>query len=481
MLYDVFICHASEDKVAFVQPLAEALRSEHVEVWYDRFSLKVGDSIRRSLDKGLRQSRFGVVVLSKAFFNKQWPQYELDGLAEREMRGRDKVILPVWHGVTHSEVFEFSPPLANRQAVSSDGGLAQVVQAILDTVRPQGSPLIAARDKLLEWGVTPPVITDEYWLGVVEASNRVPSTGAAVPAESAWERWSFPLPEKGGGPQEWGERLAWTAMQLAWVETAEQESISPLTNPLTVLEFIARRAGLHETCATFPDLLAEYAPQLTIPGMGGPFEEYFEQLFRRSVNEYARLRAEKSQCGTATTTTGDCPLCDAAWALRSPTFGDYAPVHVTSEYFMGGTFGPPVSPFEHVEHAVWLLSPASEWLPAKTREFLIQGMATWHAWVWGHVGLSKGGDWSTNGAFSEALYAAVDGKAFRWSRRVRDDAIRRFSLAITVLGVSVTPEDILDRFRAYKFPELLILEEKEFRKRRSAKDATVNTGNKKGK
>lgn len=276
MLHDVFICHAFEDKEAFVHPLAEALRNERVEVWYDRFSLKVGDSIRRSLDKGLRQSRFGVVVLSKAFFDKQWPQYELDGLAEREMRGKDKVILPVWHGVTHSDVFEFAPSLANRQAVSSDGGVARVVQAILDVVRPQGSPLIAARDKLLEWGVTPPVITDEYWLRVVEASNRVPSTGAAVPAESAWERWSFPLPEKGGEPQEWGERLAWTAMQLDWVATAEQAGIAPITKSSAVLEFIARHAGLHETCTTFPELLAEYAPQLTIPGMGGPFEGYFE-------------------------------------------------------------------------------------------------------------------------------------------------------------------------------------------------------------
>jgi len=59
------------------------------------FSLKLGDSIRRAIDKGLSQSRFGVVVLSKAFFKKKWPQYELDGLAEREMKGKDKVILPV--------------------------------------------------------------------------------------------------------------------------------------------------------------------------------------------------------------------------------------------------------------------------------------------------------------------------------------------------------------------------------------------------
>src|SRR5262245_14469770 len=101
MLYDSFIYHASEYKEHFVRPLAEALRKENLEVWYDEFALKLGDSIRRSLDKGLSQSRFGVVVLSNAFFDKQWTQYELDGFVEREMKGRDKVILPIWHGITH--------------------------------------------------------------------------------------------------------------------------------------------------------------------------------------------------------------------------------------------------------------------------------------------------------------------------------------------------------------------------------------------
>ena len=95
MLYDLFICHASEDKDSFVRPLAEPLRQRHVEVWYDEFSLQLGDSIRRSLDKGLSQSRFGAVVLSNLFFQKHWPQYELDGLAERETKGNDKVILPI--------------------------------------------------------------------------------------------------------------------------------------------------------------------------------------------------------------------------------------------------------------------------------------------------------------------------------------------------------------------------------------------------
>lgn len=70
--YDVFICHASEDKEGFVEPLAKALVSAGYRVWYDEFTVKVGDSLRRSIDEGLANSRYGVVVFSQAFFAKNW-------------------------------------------------------------------------------------------------------------------------------------------------------------------------------------------------------------------------------------------------------------------------------------------------------------------------------------------------------------------------------------------------------------------------
>ena len=65
--YDVFVCHASEDKDGFVRPLAAALRNIGVSVWYDEFSLGVGDSISREIDRGITGARFGIVVISRAF------------------------------------------------------------------------------------------------------------------------------------------------------------------------------------------------------------------------------------------------------------------------------------------------------------------------------------------------------------------------------------------------------------------------------
>lgn len=116
--YDAFISHASEDKEDLVRPLAENLREAGFSIWYDEFQLKVGDSLRRSIDKGLANSRFGIVILSPSFFAKNWPQYELDGLVAREMTS-GKVVLPVWHKVSKNEVIGYSPSLADKVALNT--------------------------------------------------------------------------------------------------------------------------------------------------------------------------------------------------------------------------------------------------------------------------------------------------------------------------------------------------------------------------
>ena len=82
--WDVFISHATEDKKAVAEPLSRALMKAGVSVWYDAFSLKVGQSLMSSIDLGLRKSKFGVVILSQAFFKKDWPQTELHALAQKQ-------------------------------------------------------------------------------------------------------------------------------------------------------------------------------------------------------------------------------------------------------------------------------------------------------------------------------------------------------------------------------------------------------------
>jgi hypothetical protein len=128
-VYDVFISHAREDKADFVKGLAERIRAEGIKVWYDSFSLKWGDKLRESIDRGLAKSRFGIVVLSPAFLKKAWPKEELNGLFELEMAGRTR-ILPIWHNLTHGELVDYSPTLAGRLALHSDHPIDDMIEQL---------------------------------------------------------------------------------------------------------------------------------------------------------------------------------------------------------------------------------------------------------------------------------------------------------------------------------------------------------------
>lgn len=89
-----FISHASEDKDEVVRPLANALKNLGIKVWYDEFEMRIGDSLRRKIDKGLANSRFGIVVVSRDFIKKGWTNYELDGIITKAVSG-EQIILPI--------------------------------------------------------------------------------------------------------------------------------------------------------------------------------------------------------------------------------------------------------------------------------------------------------------------------------------------------------------------------------------------------
>ena len=133
--YDFFISHASEDKEDFVRPLAVSLVEAGCKVWYDETVLKPGDSLRRCIDKGLVDSRFGLVVISPSFIKKRWTDYELNGMVAKEMNGH-KVIIPIWYNVTIDDVLHFSPTLADKLAIdASRMTLEEVVEQAMSVLQ----------------------------------------------------------------------------------------------------------------------------------------------------------------------------------------------------------------------------------------------------------------------------------------------------------------------------------------------------------
>ncbi len=133
---DVFLSHASEDKEDIARPLKEALEARGLTVWFDEIQIKVGQSIRQEIEKGITHARFGVVILSPEFFAKQWTQAELDALFSKKMSSGENMILPIWHRVTKDQVQQQSPLLAGILALNTSlNTLDEIADRIADVIR----------------------------------------------------------------------------------------------------------------------------------------------------------------------------------------------------------------------------------------------------------------------------------------------------------------------------------------------------------
>ena len=195
--WDVFISHASEDKDDFVRPLAEGLEQRGLRVWFDESTLKVGDSLRSSIDQGLTHSKFGIVVISKHFLNKEWPQRELDGLASRELDGV-RVILPIWHNIDAEAVREASPMLADRVAISSSENLERVIEDLLQVI---GAPAAEARSttpvgrpRKKRTASRPSVVIQAWWKRGVIGIGLVAALTTALVNLQVIRNWFAPDP-----------------------------------------------------------------------------------------------------------------------------------------------------------------------------------------------------------------------------------------------------------------------------------------------
>jgi hypothetical protein len=423
MLYDVFICHASEDKNQFVRPLANHLRKFHVEVWYDEFSLKIGDSLRESIDKGLSKSRYGIVVLSPSFFNKKWTQRELNGLTAREMAGEDQVILPIWHNINIQDILKYSPPLADKKAIDSKKGINYVCNEILRKIRPIESPLIVAQNELINYGLNPPVVTDEWWLDAVEASKKIPCWGFAPPDDSSWGRWTFPLPNFQEHGEARGIRLAWTAMQMQWEREADDQRITQITRPDLVFDFIKAQPGLSEICHEYPEILANYAPQLTIPEFSDEFGIDFDDVVKNSNYQ-------------------------EEMALRLPNFGGYPASEIACNFVQGQLGGPEPKYFETFEYLIWFLTSDSNWLPERIHNFLLVGMRDWI--VWPSYENSKD---SSNDDFLDQLWKVENFNDFKLTKKAKISLLNWIEHSLCILRVNDDPNRILAKFLSYGFIE----------------------------
>ena len=130
-----FISHDSRDKDGLVRELASTLQNMLCPVWYDEYSLIAGQSLRESIEKGLRECKKCVLVLSPSFLeNDGWTKAEFDSIFSREIIERQNVIVPVWHGVTKEEIYLYSPRLVDKVGISSALGIEEVARQIVRAI-----------------------------------------------------------------------------------------------------------------------------------------------------------------------------------------------------------------------------------------------------------------------------------------------------------------------------------------------------------
>lgn len=136
--WDCFVSYASDDRDTVASLLAHELQSKGIKVWYDQFEITPGMQLLRSINEGLANSNFGIVILSPRFFAKEWTQRELAGLYSLSIREGDKpFIIPIWYKISVDEIKKQAPLLSDIISIPWDIGLENVVQKILFLINPE--------------------------------------------------------------------------------------------------------------------------------------------------------------------------------------------------------------------------------------------------------------------------------------------------------------------------------------------------------
>jgi hypothetical protein len=90
----VFLSHSSEDKI-FIENLAEKLKADGFDVWYDDWEIHVGDSIVQKINEGIATSDFLIIALSKNSIKSKWVREELNAATIKNVDSKGAFILPI--------------------------------------------------------------------------------------------------------------------------------------------------------------------------------------------------------------------------------------------------------------------------------------------------------------------------------------------------------------------------------------------------
>lgn len=132
-LRDVFLCHAWDDRQGSAKELHDLLEARGVRVWFSEKDLGLGVPMMRAIDKGLINSRVGIVLVTPAMLRR----LPTEGIADKELSAllRRERLVPVVHGTTYEELEQVSVLLASRAGLSTaEESMAEVASKIAELV-----------------------------------------------------------------------------------------------------------------------------------------------------------------------------------------------------------------------------------------------------------------------------------------------------------------------------------------------------------
>lgn len=132
-LRDVFLCHAWDDRQGSAKELHDLLEAGGVSVWFSEKDLGLGVPMMRAIDKGLVNSRIGIVLVTPAMLQR----LPTEGVADKELSAllRRERLIPVAHGTTYEDLEKVSLLLASRAGLSTaEETMAEVAAKIAELV-----------------------------------------------------------------------------------------------------------------------------------------------------------------------------------------------------------------------------------------------------------------------------------------------------------------------------------------------------------
>lgn len=132
-LRDVFLCHAWDDRQGSAKELHDLLEARGVRVWFSEKDLGLGMPMMRAIDKGLVNSRVGIVLVTPAMLRR----LPAEGIADKELSAllRRERLVPVVHGTTYEELEKVSLLLASRAGLNTaEESMAEVATKIAELV-----------------------------------------------------------------------------------------------------------------------------------------------------------------------------------------------------------------------------------------------------------------------------------------------------------------------------------------------------------